>query len=348
MRHRVPRSSRFPVLAFLIPILFHAGCALAADESPESRAATAVCDEGPLAERWACALDAAASSEGVLWVGWGIERTDTTLIMSDTGTEVPGGRYGTSLSERLGVPPEPGSRRVGFLFALPPAADGEEEIVATRLRTLIAPLNLGDARLIWLGEADHDESVALLESIFSRVRSVEVRTEFGPMVAVHQDADATLPVLREILTGEHPDAVRAEALSWIGYRMEDRRVADLVVEVLRDRPSRLLLDEGLGALDLAGDPSVEIRDLLFELLAEHPDPIGRALVAESIEPLRDPRAVEALVAAASDDPSPGVRMEAVDALSDSRAPGARTALERLAREALDASVRREAADAIED
>lgn len=303
---------------------------------------------GPLAERWACSVAelARTPSGATTWIGWAIERSEAGLIMSDTGPDEPGGRGGPSLAERLDQDPERGARLVAFLFAFPAGAAGETEIAGTRLRTMIAPVNLGDDRLVWLGEARDAESVALLASIFERVPRVAIRTEFGPMVAVHQSPDA-IPVLRGIVTGEEPEEVRAEALAWIGYQRDDPAARALVLEALRRDPSRLVLDEGLGALDLDGGSTPAVREVLFALLADHPDPGARALIAESLEHLQSVAAVEALVQSATTDSSPEVRMEAVDALGDSRASGARAALERLVREASDPAVRREAADALD-
>lgn len=340
-------ANRFPLASFVFLLLTPAACALAGEPSEPSGAALDC--PGPLAERWACAVAELprASADGATWIGWAIERSEAGLIMSDTGSDEPGGGDASSLAERLDEDPKRGARLVAFLFAFPAGAAGEAEIAGTRLRTTIAPVDIGDARLVWLGEARHAESVALLASIFARVRRADVRTEFGAMVALHQAPEA-IPVLRGIVTGEEPEEVRAEALAWIGYQRDDPAARSIVVEALRRDPSPLVLDEALGALDLDGGSTPEVRETLFTLLADHPDPRARALVAESLERLRSADVVEALVRSATADVSSEVRMEAVDALGDSRAPGARSALERLAREANDPAVRREAEDRLDD
>ncbi len=337
-------ANRFPFASLAFLLLTPAACALAGEPSEPPRAVSDC--PGPLAERWACAVAEVGRADGTTWIGWAIERPEAGLIMSDTGPDELG-VGGSSLAKRLGEGTERGARLVAFVFAFPAGADGEAEIAGTRIRTLIGPANLGDARLVWLGESGHAESVALLASIFDRVRRVDVRTEFGPMVALHQAPEA-IPVLRRIVTGEEPESVRAEALAWIGYQRDDPAARSIVLEALRRDPSRLVVDEALGALDLDGGSTPEVREVLFGLLADHPDPRVRALVAESLERLRTADVVEPLVRSATTDASVEVRMEAVDALGDSRAPGARSALERLAREASDPAVRREAADRLDD
>jgi HEAT repeat protein len=239
-------------------------------------------------------------------------------------------------------------RRVAFLFAFPIGQGDEERIVATRLRSLWAPIDLGNAPLMWLGEAEDAESVALLERIFARVRSPDVRTEFGPMVAIHADTRVALPVLRRIVRGDLAEEVRAEAIAWIGYQLPDPEVTDVVAEVLEREPSHAILDEALGALVPAEIIRRGLLDRLVDLLRDHPDPQARALVAEALEPYDDPLAVAALEAAARHDPAAVVRLEAVDALADSGKRGAEQALARIAIDAGDPDVRREAADHLED
>jgi len=269
-----------------------------------------------LAARWASALDSPDRPvESLTWIGWSVEHPRVGVVMSNTGPadlrRAPTG----SIADRIGVPPALARERVGFLFALRPGTNGPEGIVATRIRMLDAPVDLGDAPVVWLGEAQDGESVALLESVFPRIRSREVRTEFGPMVAVHRDPEVSLPALRRILTGAWPEEVRAEAVAWIGWLLPDERAARLVEGVLRDDPSLLVLDEALTTIDEAGGSSAAVTALLDRLVAD-PDPRARAMIAEALGAVRDPRAVAALRTAASADPSPSVRAEARDALGE--------------------------------
>lgn len=269
-----------------------------------------------LAARWARALDSPdRPGEDVTWIGWSVEHPGVGVVMSNTGPADLRGSPSGSIADRVGVPRALARERVAFLFALRPDTNGPEGIVATRMRTLDAPVDLGEAAVVWLGEAEDAESVALLESVFSRVRSTEVRTELGPMVAVHRDPDVSLPALRRILTGDWPEEVRAEAVAWVGWRLPDERAARLVEGVVRDDRSLLVLDEALTTIDEAGGSSAMLTALLERLVAD-PDPRARAMIAEALGAVRDPRAVAALRTAASEDPVPLVRREARDALEE--------------------------------
>jgi hypothetical protein len=287
---------------------------------------------------------AAKSGDGVVWVGWAVRRPDEAVIMSDAGAEVARGGRGRSLQERLGLDTDRAQRRVAFLFALPAGQGREERIVATRLRSLWAPVDLGGAPLVWLGDAEDTESVALLERIFARVQSPGVRTEFGPMVAIHSDTRVALPVLRRIVGGDLPEDVRTEAIAWIGYQLPDPGVAEVLAEVFVREASYAVLDEAVGALDPAEAIRSGLLDRLVDLLRDHPDPRARALLAETLEAYDHPRAVAALEAAARHDPAPGVRLEAVDALADASTRRAAEALARIAIDAGDPIVRKEATE----
>lgn len=340
------RSSLWPPvpLASVASVLVFAFCARA--EAP----ATAIQSGPTLDARWARALEGVAtrSGDGLVWVGWSVRRPEEAVIMSDAGVEVTPGRGGSPLRERAGLDMDSARRRVALLFAFPTGQGDEGRIVATRLRSLWAPMKLGNAPLIWLGEAEDAESIALLERIFARVRSPDVGTEFGPMVAIHADTGVALPVLRRIVRGDLPEEVRAEAIAWIGYQVPDPEVTEVVAEVLGREPSYAILDEALGALVPAEIIRRGLLDRLVDLLRDHPDPQARALVAEALEAYDHPVAVSALEAAARHDPAAVVRLEAVDALADSGEPGAEQALARIAIDAGDPDVRREAADNLED
>ncbi|MDX1622835.1 MAG: HEAT repeat domain-containing protein [Gemmatimonadota bacterium] len=297
-------------------VLLPAACALAEKADP----APAPPVDTPLAERWARAVEALAerTGSGTTWIGWSIDRSKQALVMSDTGPPFLEGPEGRSLAEMLGEKPE--GTRVAFLFAFPPGANGEEAIAATRLRSLYAPVDVSRSSLVWLGRTGDAESVALLESIFSRIRSPEVRTELGPMIAVHEESGVAIPALRRVVAGDEPDAVRAEAVAWIDYQRDDPRARELLLEVLREKPSYRVLDEAIGSIDLERGVKASTIAALLALLAEHPDPEARALVAELLGETGDPGALAALEAAAATDPASRVRREALDALEDAREP----------------------------
>jgi hypothetical protein len=203
-----------------------AASGLPPEEAPPT-VAIAVPDS--LAARWTRALASLdPRGDGVTWIGWSVVHPGVGVVMSNTGApdlrQSPGG----SIAERVGLPRAGARDRVGFLFGLRSGATGPDGIVATRIRTLDAPVDLGDAPVVWLGEAGDAESVALLESVFSHVRPSDVVSEFGPMVAVHRDPDVSLPALRRILNGAWPEPVRAEAVAWIGWLLPDERAAGLV------------------------------------------------------------------------------------------------------------------------
>ena len=298
-------------LALGIPSACAGGAAV-----PEGPPAVEIVAPDSLAARWASALDSPARrGVGVTWIGWSVEHPRAGLVMSNTGP--PDLRRGPtgSIADRIGVPRALARDRVGLLFALRPGTNGPEGIVGTRIRSLDAPVDLGDAPVVWLGEAEDAESVALLESVFPRIRSRQIQTELGPMVAVHRDPDVSLPALRRILMGAWPEEVRAEAMAWIGWLLPDERAARLVAEALRHDPSLLVLDEALTMIDEAGG-SPALMTALLDRLASDPEPGARALIAEALGAVRDPRAEAALRAAASGDPSHLVRDEARDALEE--------------------------------
>lgn len=272
----------------------------------------------PLADRWAWALeevDRLDPGRGV-WIGWEIRRASASLVMSSTGGETaPGGGTKTTLGRLLG---ELETRnRIGLVFGLPTGSRGPGGIVATRIRSFAAPIDLGGRTLVWLGPAAEPESVARLNEVFAAIPGTGPRSEWGPMLALHEDGSAAIPALRRLVfDAREPVGVRAEAAAWIGWQRDDPAAERLLRELLASGPPWEIVDEAIGALDGSspGDRAIAAR-----LLFDHPEPGVRSEAAQWLGEASDGEdVVEALERAAFEDPSDGVRREALDSLEEMR------------------------------
>jgi hypothetical protein len=55
--------------------------------------------------------------------------------------------------------------------------------------------------MIWLGKADDAQSLELLEQIYQKIESTEVKEDVLYSIASHEDSSKILPFLQRVLTG---------------------------------------------------------------------------------------------------------------------------------------------------
>jgi len=69
----------------------------------------------------------------------------------------------------------------------------------------------------WIGAADPEESIALLEWLGSYAASPEAREQLVNVIAVHGDSAITVSHLSEIVAGDHPANVRSAAAAGLAW-----------------------------------------------------------------------------------------------------------------------------------
>jgi beta-lactamase regulating signal transducer with metallopeptidase domain/HEAT repeat protein len=313
----------------------------------------------PLAERFSWALDRGRRARG-FWIGYSIDPLwpgsgrsiyvgrEIRLGGKSGGITISGRVVHIGSTDRFDVPGVSVLRVVGgrpddvaLLFRY--GRDGQLERV--QASTVALPVDFGRRPLVWLGSADDDESVGLVE----RLRRVDVaassdaRSDLVSAIGVHRTNGLVIPILTNILRGREPDETRASAAEWLGSHADPASVVAVMSAARTDRSSRVRQE----AAEAVG--GVELRvafDSLVALARGDDDPEVRREAVEAMGRRSEEAAVSTLVALARNDPSGDVRREAVETLGEFEDHRGVAPLLDLARTLRDLDARREAVETI--
>ena len=136
---------------------------------------------------------------------------------------------------------------------------GSDRPVSVRLRSMHATI-VPDTRAIdWLGTLSDAESIGRIQALMGKGGTSKVRSELGAALTLHDDSARMLSAVRELLTREPDEDVRAETAAWLGGTVENPEVDRLLLLAVDDSSFRVR-DEALSAIVGRGNSAV-IRDL---------------------------------------------------------------------------------------
>ncbi len=242
---------------------------------------------GSLLKRWEGARKEAQKELGSksFWVGWSIERTmgRRSFIGSYYSDE---SKNRPSLRELLtGMKPDPILRQNedGEFKRVGADADRKEQTVTKEVAILLhfsntetvddvvvsnisLHVDLQGDYLYWLGVVSHPESRQLLESVYARAGSIEVKKDLLMAIALHQDVPATMKFLKDVLSGSSESELREDAAFWIGQTGGSEAIGFLTKTAEGDR-SEDVMEKAIFALSqIDGEAST---DALISLARTH-------------------------------------------------------------------------------
>lgn len=233
----------------------------------------------PLQSRWGWA---ARRADGVAWVAWEVaeaSRGAGTVASNSVGAG-PHRDDAPTLARILGEYQSPG--RAALLFRIDgPVSDSPD---ATRIRALGDALDLDGAPLIWLGNADADESLALLGRMYAAESNENLRAELAAAIALHDAPAAVVTAVDAILRADRSPRVRGEAVQWLArFHARAGEVVPLLLRVAqRDTAEKVQL-EALDALtSLMGTGAAGARAAVIELAETHPSWAVRSEAAQAL------------------------------------------------------------------
>lgn len=260
--------------------------------------------DDPLASRWKWATSEKAGD--AQWIGWWAERgdeSDGNLLSDSDGLwlgDLDGQWNGPSLEDLLlGRSPsrqrhERGTdRRIAFLFH---RRGGTVDRV--RAQSLALPAELGGQPLLWLGHAEAEPSIALLEQLMGQIPGAKSRGKLLELISFHSDHELVASKLEPRLAGREPEAVREQAAEGLGRQPTVRAVRALEKAMLEDASPRVRrrAAEALGELrhPLAGEvltsaakrPDVadDTKRKIYEALVEQATASGADALSELAQP----------------------------------------------------------------
>jgi HEAT repeat protein/beta-lactamase regulating signal transducer with metallopeptidase domain len=317
--------------------------------------------EAPLVDRWRWAREEAVRAGFErYWVAYAVE---PTIGIDGEAIYVARHEEGSTFHRRRGwsgnitiITNRPDGMRVGerTLHALVGGVPDDVALVygfdrggslaAMQIASLTMTVDLADRPLLWLGPADDDESIPLIQRLYGDAGGVGVKDYLTVAVGVHGDATLVVPVLIQRLRSQEHDDVRESAVEWLGYHPTEDALAALTRAARTDRSTEVR-QEAAEAVGEMRFPAAT--DSAIALARELEDRRARAEAVEGLGQKRDdPRAVAALARIAREDPDRAIQQEAVESLGEAGSPEAQGLLREILRTHPSPDVRDEALETI--
>lgn len=215
-----------------------------------------------------------------------------------------------------------------------------ESIEKLKVSNLSLYVNLNELPLIWLGNAEHAQSIPLLERIYKIVRSTDIKEKLVTAVGIHEPVDMTMSFLEKVLNSNDPDDVRENAAFWMGQQDTERSLKILLKTAQTDRSNdvREKAVFGISQINVAGATEALIN------LAEKADDeeVQEKAIFWLGQREGEKKALKFLVKVAQSDPSSDVQEKAVFAISQIKSDEATDELIDLAYHAKEKNVRKKA------
>jgi beta-lactamase regulating signal transducer with metallopeptidase domain/HEAT repeat protein len=308
---------------------------------------------GSLAERWAASVrDARNRRLSRYWVGYSIRpvRGLPPVVYMDRNNEMFGNTWnrpfpGRPLDLRTSDP-----NAIKLLFAVDASA-GTPRLTRIHISTVPLPIDLSGMPVFWLGDAETVPSLELVDDLYSRAPTVDLKKDLVDAVSFHDDSPRVVAWLEKRIAGPDADDIRGDAAEGLARHPIQASLRALDRTARADRSTRVREEaaEALGDLnmpeattaliDLVGTlESIEVRREAVEALG------AREILPEAAGSQNDP--VGALARVVTDDRDRDVQREAIEALGDTLDPRALEHLRKLAETHVDAELRREAMDTL--
>ncbi|MBD3413381.1 MAG: hypothetical protein GF421_02995, partial [Candidatus Aminicenantes bacterium] len=185
-------------------------------------------------------------------------------------------------------------KKISVLFKQKSVNSQPQEIY---LCSLDFPFELDDLPLIWLGEAEDEESLKLLWSVYQNSSLVSLKEDVINAVGMHEASESVIPLLESVLNETNEPELREEAASELGDHSHQRAVELLLRTAMQDQ-------------------NLEVREE----------------AASALEDIDLPESVDALITIARKSPDFSVKEEAVESLGEKAVARVGENLSRLASE----------------
>ena len=215
---------------------------------------------------------------------------------------------------------------------------GGGEVGRVRAVSQGCQLDLGGRRLVWLEDADPQDSVRALTALARANeggKGDDPAEEAVMAISLHglPQADAAL---EELATGSEPEDIREAAIFWLG-QTRGRRGYEVLSRVLREDPDQDIREKAIFSLSQSEVP--EAVDRIVEVARGDRDPEIRSHALFWLSQGQETRS-DVILEAVSRDPDPEVREQAVFALS--QLDDGTELLVRVVRESRDPELRKKA------
>ena len=206
---------------------------------------------------------------------------------------------------------------VAILFRFSGDLDAEESMRKLELSNMELHVDLKNKALLWLGEADDDQSVGLLKELFDRQSAIQVKKDLVTAIGIHQNSTRGFPFLVTVLKNEQDDNLRSQGAFWLGEQNRAESLPTLMEAAQDDRSAKVKEQSVLAISRLSSDEST---DALISLARKAKDTKVRAKAAFWLGQKASQKAVATLESIIADDDETDVQRQALFALAQIHTP----------------------------
>jgi hypothetical protein len=201
---------------------------------------------------------------------------------------------------------------VAILMRISGNFDAEGSTKKLELSNMELHVDLRNTPLLWLGEADDNQSVGLLKELFDRQPSIQMQKDLVTAIGIHQNSTNGLPFLTTVLKSEQDDNLSSQAAFWIGEQNRAESLPILMAAAKGDRSAKVKEQCVFAISRLSSDEST---DALIELAREAKDTKVRGKAAFWLGRKASQKAVATLESIIADDDETDVQRQALFALA---------------------------------
>ncbi len=230
--------------------------------------------------------------------------------------------------------------------------------VAIEVSNLSLVFDLDGAPLYWIGKTPHDESVALLRTLYEAAAGEETKESAITAIAIHRDRPGVLDFLIEVAT-DASEPLREKAVFWLGQQT-DPRALQTIERIMRGDASMEVREQAVFALSQMDTPaatdlliatarteksnpvrkkavfwlgqkaSQRVAEVLEDILVDEDDAEVQKQALFALQQMPESEGLPVLIRTARTHPSVEVRKHAIFLLGDSDDPRALETLIELA------------------
>jgi beta-lactamase regulating signal transducer with metallopeptidase domain len=222
--------------------------------------------QGSLDQRFGWAL--AQNVNGPHWIAWETDVGSIYGVSSSTEHLDFTDERAPQFSSIVGTTPT--AARVAILVRFGGGKAIESQLNGVAFLRVRSKVWLGGGAILWIGNANNAESLALIQRLIKGSRNPDMRSELAAAYTVHSNGDLVIPGTRALIESEGNSGVRTEAIQWLArIHGTDPRAVDLLKDQTlhgRDADSRMEAVDGLRTSFAHG--SARARAALMEV-ADH-------------------------------------------------------------------------------
>ncbi|MFC1568959.1 HEAT repeat domain-containing protein [bacterium] len=111
---------------------------------------------------------------------------------------------------------------VAILFQILSSQNQLKETSKIKITNMDQHADLNEMPILWLGQANQDESLDLLMPLYSKIKHEDEKEDLIVAVSMHDQTERVISFLEDRLKSNEPEEIREDATFWLGQQNDKR------------------------------------------------------------------------------------------------------------------------------